>query len=376
MPKNNIEIIGKNKWRYRITVNGKRKEITSWKNESKAAFSTRCDELDKMSDASAGVDTLNDLFDLWMENHVLLTLGAGSARVTANTYDLYIRHSLGRKKIIEIKRIDVYSLLSKASKKGKSGKELSPEYLKKIRGCISRPYNWAIDTLGYNLVSPTQGLIFKPKTAKPKTKKQRVISEEDMSRILISATKSKYNNYFLLLSKTGLRPSECLGLQIRDIKAEHLEIRRAVTGDGLSSLKTPSSRRDIPLTPELKRILKDQSEKTLFKSKEGWLFPSVKDDRVPQMSSVSSALKSTLKRTAVWERGGRNGLKKIRLITPPVKCTLYDFRHTFATRMAERGMSQIALQTIMGHSDITTTLEYYVDLTEKMIEEARILMAM
>ena len=87
------------------------------------------------------------------------------------------------------------------------------------------------------------------------------------------------------------------------------------------------------------------------------------------------AMKSTFSRitakTATYERGGRNDIEKIRMLTPPVDFTLYDFRHTFATEMADRGMQATALKTLMGHSDIIITLRYYVDLTDKMKADAK-----
>ena len=91
----------------------------------------------------------------------------------------------------------------------------------------------------------------------------------------------------------------------------------------------------------------------------------------PTMTSVTSALKRIVKQTAKWATGGHNHQKKIKLLTPPIQCTLYDFRRTFATRMAESGMNPTSLKTIMGHSDITTTLKYYVDLTPKMKSQAQ-----
>ena len=40
------------------------------------------------------------------------------------------------------------------------------------------------------------------------------------------------------------------------------------------------------------------------------------------------------------------------------------FRHTFTTRMNEQNMNTKAIQSILGHADITTTLDIYTDATE------------
>lgn len=267
----------------------------------------------------------------------------------------------------EISRADVYSVLSRAASLGKSA-----SYIKKIRGCVSRPYNWGINALGLNLIAPTQGLVFSS-NSETKESKSRVISSSDMDRIIAAAEHSKYSNYFKILSLTGLRPSEALGLQIKDIKADHLEIRRGWTIDGYSDLKTASAQRDIPLADNLKQILHHQREISAFRTQEGWLFATVAGQ--PDMTALISSFKRILKRTAVWTYGGKTNRKKIDCLHPPVQCSLYDFRHTFATRAAEAGMHQTALKAIMGHSDISITLKYYIGLTDSMLQQAKEIMS-
>jgi len=41
-----------------------------------------------------------------------------------------------------------------------------------------------------------------------------------------------------------------------------------------------------------------------------------------------------------------------------MKFVLYDFRHTFATRMVEAGIDLATLKDVMGHTDIRTTMRY------------------
>lgn len=43
--------------------------------------------------------------------------------------------------------------------------------------------------------------------------------------------------------------------------------------------------------------------------------------------------------------------------------TPHTMRHTFCTRMANDGMNPKALQYIMGHANITMTLNYYAHAT-------------
>lgn len=40
------------------------------------------------------------------------------------------------------------------------------------------------------------------------------------------------------------------------------------------------------------------------------------------------------------------------------------FRHTFTTRLNEQNINTKAMQSILGHSDISTTMDIYIDATE------------
>lgn len=369
MPKNRIHTISDGRYAYKVAdATGKEHALRSRKGETLRDFRRRCDALDKkaLGRILTGL-TLDDLFRRWEEDYLRVHNSEGDIRTTVPAYDQHVRPHLGHRLAGEIQRSDVYSVMARMQKQG-----YSASMLRRVRGCVSRPYNWAIDTLGMALANPTQGLRFKYQDP-AEERLPRVIPQEALERFVTAAEGSKYYRYYQVLAMTGLRPSEALGLQAKDIKQGHLEIRRGVTGDGLSDLKTKAARREIPLTAELRQILIDQRSETAFATPEGWLFPSA--NGAPSMSAVRSAFQRTLNQTATWERGGRNKNEKLRIIEKPVHFSLYDFRHTFASKMAALGMSHVALRTIMGHTDISTTMKYYVEATEEVIEEARRMMA-
>ena len=41
-------------------------------------------------------------------------------------------------------------------------------------------------------------------------------------------------------------------------------------------------------------------------------------------------------------------------------------RHTFATRMCESGLNVKVVQSVLGHADVTTTLQIYVTVSNEM----------
>ncbi|MFR8259159.1 MAG: tyrosine-type recombinase/integrase, partial [Oscillospiraceae bacterium] len=44
-------------------------------------------------------------------------------------------------------------------------------------------------------------------------------------------------------------------------------------------------------------------------------------------------------------------------------------RHTFATRMCESGLNIKVVQSVLGHADITTTLDVYVTVTNELKQQ-------
>ncbi|MDY5835796.1 MAG: site-specific integrase [Eubacteriales bacterium] len=372
MPKNKIHKRANGQYIYKVTGQ-KRYEISSRKGELLSEFKKRCNDLDKKAELSLLVPlgkqakTLDDLVDLWMQEHVMVKLSPAEYRVMEPVYRLHVKPFLGRRRIESITRADVYRVLATAEQKG-----LSAPYIQKIRSCISRPYNWAINSLGYELTAPTQGLVYTVRS-RNSAGRSRYIKQEEYFHFLESVKNTKYYNFYRILYATGLRPSEALALQSTDLEGSYLKIRRGITRDGLSELKTSASKREIPVNPKLKAILLEQAHIKTFETPQHWLFP-MEDQQMPSMAAVESAFKRGLKQTAVYHRGGRNGMKKLDVLVPALNFSLYDFRHTFATNMVAAGMSATMLQAIMGHTEITTTLKYYTEVTEEMENEAKLLM--
>jgi len=132
-----------------------------------------------------------------------------------------------------------------------------------------------------------------------------------------------------LLYGSGLRASELVGLQ-----------RSSITGDKpyLIIKGKGEKERLVPISQQARIAVRRWAE--FVDSKERWLFPS----RTGHISRIR--LFQIIKEHAV--RAGINPLK----ISPHV------LRHAFATHLLEGGADLRALQTLLGHSDISTTQIY------------------
>lgn len=366
MPKNNISTGKDKRKRYRYTdSSGKPQDVRQRKDEGVSDFKLRCEELESVETPFIKM-TFSELFEKWQLEFHNIYCGAADIDAMKNVYNTHVKNVFGHMHLNEITRPLVYKLLTGLVAKGKSKSLVSY-----VRGVISRPYNWAINDLGYKIACPTVGLRIKTKNSKSESeddKEIRIISDEEFNRFFDKAKDSKYYNYFMVLRYAGTRPSEALGLKVSDDKGDVLVIRRGITRYGLSVAgKTASAKRNIPITPLLREALDNQKSQIQDCKKDSWLFPTAEGS--PTMNSIVKSFGRIKRQTAIWKKVGRkyHGI----LETPPLNFNLYNFRHTFATNAA-RVLRPNILQYIMGHKSIEVTLRYYVGLTSEDKESASI----
>ena len=73
-----------------------------------------------------------------------------------------------------------------------------------------------------------------------------------------------------------------------------------------------------------------------------------------------------------WIAAGRTQKKAKAEGREPIllpKFSAHQLRHTFCTRFCENETNLKVIQSIMGHSDITTTMDIYADATQEKKQE-------
>ena len=185
----------------------------------------------------------------------------------------------------------------------------------------------------------------------------KVLSREDMQKVLIQAKEENYYELFLLEFATGLRLGELMALQWDDVDlvTGELRINKQVNLVGLklviSEPKTKAAVRTLILPPSVRKVLAEY--KTKVNSR--WLFPSPKKDDLPIIPSAVSRRLHTLLEHA--------GCEQVRF---------HDLRHTFATNALAHGMDIKTLSTILGHVSSATTLNTYSHVTDEMRQRAAV----
>ncbi len=182
---------------------------------------------------------------------------------------------------------------------------------------------------------------------------------EEQRHFLETVKKSSNYNQWALILQTGLRTGEMIGLRWSDIDFRNriLHVRRTMEyrhefGEWrIGELKTKTGTRDIPLTQEALRILKNQKKKI-----SGMKVVSVDFSDQVFLCKDGTPTKNSAYDTKLYYYCDKMGMKRF---------SMHTLRHTFATRCIESGMRPKTLQMILGHANIGITMNLYVHVTDE-----------
>lgn len=171
---------------------------------------------------------------------------------------------------------------------------------------------------------------------------------------------SRYYEGIYILFKTGLRISEFVGLTIADIDLKngvidvnHQLQRKRNMEYVIEETKTECGTRLVPMTDEVKKCFrkiienrKKPKTEPMIDGKVGFLYLDKND--MPMVALH-------------WEKYFQHICEKYNKIykAEMPKVTPHICRHTYCTNMANSGMNPKTLQYLMGHSDVSVTLNIY-----------------
>jgi integrase/recombinase XerD len=169
-----------------------------------------------------------------------------------------------------------------------------------------------------------------------------VLSMEEVRKILDVIKNIKHRTMLSLIYGCGLRRSELINLQIKDVDSKR----------GFLIIKQSKGNKDrmIPISEEIVEMLREYYK--LYRP-EVWLF----EGSIRGGQYTASSLEKVLKK-AIEDAG----------IKKPV--TLHWLRHSYATHLLESGTDLRYIQSLLGHKSSQTT-EIYTHVTDTSLRRIR-----
>lgn len=169
-----------------------------------------------------------------------------------------------------------------------------------------------------------------------------ILSEEEVARLIESASSSYHRVILMTLYGTGLRREELCRLKLTDIDSQRMVIH-VRQGKG-------NRDREVTLSPRLLEVLREYWK---WRKPKIFLFPS------QQRNRGEKPIDSKTVYYAVREAARRSGIKK--------KVAPHLLRHSWATHLLERGTDLKTIQVLLGHVDLESTT-IYLHLSQRHLQ--------
>lgn len=293
-------------------------------------------------------------FDEWFHKWMLTYK---KHKVSHSTYSGYtcvynncIKDAIGDKLLREITGMDIQEIINSLTEDG-----LSYDYVRHVKVVLKACFEKAL-RIG---MIPTNPVYVAELPKRPKKVIRYVLSQEEQVAFLELVKDSFLEDFLTVTLMTGMRNAEARALRWLDIDFKNKMIhinhsfsRKPGKWEALSEPKTESSKRIIPMIPQVEEILlrrKKAADESRLNETAFVLGSKGKPVRISHVSKELSKIEQKLR-----DMGFNVG-----------HITCHTLRHTFATRALEGGMDYQVLKTVLGHSSIAITLDLYAHVLQK-----------
>ncbi|MDF1600956.1 site-specific integrase [Mesorhizobium sp. YIM 152430] len=165
-----------------------------------------------------------------------------------------------------------------------------------------------------------------------------------------------------LAADTGMRPGEYLALPRFNVSRTEVKVDRAIerNGDKISVTKTPAGWRWIDLSPDTADMVLHYADNHAPTNKYDLVFPTSTGRWQAVSNWRAQAFAAACFEAGLVEEVEVDGRK----IERP-KYSPYDLRHFYASMLIESRLNLKRIQQLMGHTNVTTTLNIYGHLIER-----------
>lgn len=340
------------------------------------------DQMDGLNVYVAGKADVNFLFNRYISTKTELRSTTYSNYLY--TWNHFIRDSFGKKKIKDVKYSDVLFFYNDLV----TNKGLQINTLESINTVLRPTFQLAVrdDIIRKNPVDGAYCEIKKRNGGSRKTRRALTVEQQRAFLEYVSKNPFFYHWYpfFLFLLGTGCRIGEAIGIRWDDIDFDksYVDVNHSLTyyqrsEDSfrcefrVSKPKTEAGVRIIPMMPQLYKVLRDEYER---QKEEGFCEANIdgmtnfvftnRFGTPHNPAAVNRAIKRIVDTHNSEEEVAAKKAKREPVMIPRFSCHI--FRHTFASRFCEHETNIKVIQEVMGHADVSTTMNIYAEVNPEV----------
>ena len=342
------------------------------------------DNQDGIDGKKAAQINLNDMWKLYISGKH--ELKQSTKENYLYMYKKYVSEDIGNKKISAIKYSDIKRYYnSLINEKG-----FKPNSMETIHTLLHPTFTMAVRD-GYIRTNPADGVMaeIKKSNSWEKPKRHAFSIEEQEAFINYMASSDVYRHWlplFTVFLGTGCRVGEIIGLRWIDCDFENHTIsinhnliyRRQENGKCEMHITTPKTNagcRTVPMLTEVRKALLQERKRQMREGGSsanidgytGFVFRN-RYGYVHNPQTINRAIERIY--MAFNKEEAEKAIKEHRKPLVIRHFSVHNLRHTFCTRFCENETNIKVIQDIMGHSDISTTMNIYAEATENKKKES------
>ena len=324
--------------------------------------------------------TVNDVYDLWVQ--LKKGLKENTLQNYIYMYEQFVRDDLGRYKVVALKRSDVRRYYNRLIDE----RCLKIATVDNLHTVLHQVLDIAVED-GYLRNNVSDNALKELKQSRnlfTEKRKALTIQEQDIFLDFLKNSNMYQHWYpiFTLMIGTGLRVGEATGLTWQDVDFENniISINHTLVyfnhskGGCYFGVNTPKTRAGERTVPMIESVRNALLQEKAYQDECG-ISCNVRIDGFTDFIFVNrfgnaqhqGTLNKALRR--IIRDCNQEILDKVKhndhvILLPRFSC--HTLRHTFTTRLCESGINIKVIQSVLGHADISTTLDIYADVTRDL----------
>lgn len=373
----------RNGYEYRWTTrDGKRHSIFAPKLDQLREMETElaADKHDGIKTDVKGL-TVNDCYNLWKE--LKRGIKDSTFKNYIYMYEMFVMPTFGKKRVVQVVKSDVKRFYNSLA----DDVHLKISTIDNIHNVLHQVFQVAVDD-NYIRGNPCDKMLKELKVAhghEVEKKKALSIAQQELFLRFMQETETYQHWYpvFYIMLNTGMRVGEITGLRWRDVDFDtgFINVNHTLvyynhrdelgTYFGINTPKTDAGKRDIPMIAGVREAFEQERQyqtengiesKARVDGYDDFIFVNRNGD-VQHQGTLNKALKR-ITRDCNDQVLLEQDIETNPTLLPNFSCHI--LRHTFATRLCEAGVNLKVIQDILGHVDVSTTMNIYVDAMNEL----------